>query len=333
MTGHGLARMERAMRLPFPMPLRICGDHDFVKVGAGDAPKVAQSNATHIQQRKTVLPVLIEAKIKRTKEMGCFVAGTLVHTKEGLKPIEQIRVGDLVLSRHESGEGELCYQPVTGTFQYENREVFHLGWEARKEASDGKPAWDEGRVAVTGGHPIWVRQFATRSEYATDYQRSITPVNAWMTVDELFLQQWNDMVHFTPETIPTHAWVTLADGRTAVVSSIDTVLQSENPDIGVEFSDVEYWDGNGATLVFGSGGVQKSTTDPTTTLPYADELDYDYTGYDCDSELSAVRRSGGYLPMRRTVYNIEVANTHSYCVGELGLWVSDMGSDTGSGSV
>lgn len=37
--------------------------------------------------------------------------------------------------------------------------------------------------------------------------------------------------------------------------------------------------------------------------------------------MSVVKRSGGHLPMRRTVYNIEVANTHTYFVGELGLWV------------
>ena len=29
---------------------------------------------------------------------GCFVAGTLVHTKDGLVQIEQIKVGDWVLS-------------------------------------------------------------------------------------------------------------------------------------------------------------------------------------------------------------------------------------------
>lgn len=34
MTGHGLARMERAMRLPLPMPLLICGDYIAMKESA-----------------------------------------------------------------------------------------------------------------------------------------------------------------------------------------------------------------------------------------------------------------------------------------------------------
>lgn len=34
---------------------------------------------------------------------GCFIAGTLVHTDKGLVPIEQIKVGDMVLSQPEQG--------------------------------------------------------------------------------------------------------------------------------------------------------------------------------------------------------------------------------------
>jgi hypothetical protein len=37
---------------------------------------------------------------------GCFITGTLPHTKEGPKPIEDIRVGDYVLSAPKNGEGE-----------------------------------------------------------------------------------------------------------------------------------------------------------------------------------------------------------------------------------
>ena len=38
------------------------------------------------------------------KQAQGFVAGTLVHTDKGLVPIEQIKVGDMVLSKHENGE-------------------------------------------------------------------------------------------------------------------------------------------------------------------------------------------------------------------------------------
>ena len=38
---------------------------------------------------------------------ACFVAGTLVHTDKGLVPIDQIKVGDMVLSRDENNpDGE-----------------------------------------------------------------------------------------------------------------------------------------------------------------------------------------------------------------------------------
>jgi hypothetical protein len=48
-----------------------------------------------------------------------FCAGTLIHTDQGLVPIQDIKVGDLVLSKPESDEGEICYQPVVSTFQHD----------------------------------------------------------------------------------------------------------------------------------------------------------------------------------------------------------------------
>ena len=38
-----------------------------------------------------------------------FVAGTLIHTDKGLVPIQELKVGDMVLSKDESGEGDLVY--------------------------------------------------------------------------------------------------------------------------------------------------------------------------------------------------------------------------------
>ena len=45
---------------------------------------------------------------------GCFMAGTLVTTKEGLKPIEEVKIGEYVLSRSEES-GETSYKKVTDT--------------------------------------------------------------------------------------------------------------------------------------------------------------------------------------------------------------------------
>jgi hypothetical protein len=61
-----------------------------------------------------------------------FVAGTLVHTDKGLVPIEQLKVGDMVLSKHESGEGEQAYKRVVKTFKSETKQ----------------PIW---RIKCTGG--------------------------------------------------------------------------------------------------------------------------------------------------------------------------------------
>jgi hypothetical protein len=46
-----------------------------------------------------------------------LVAGTLVHTDKGLVPIEQLKVGDMVLSKHESNTGEQAYKRVVSTFK------------------------------------------------------------------------------------------------------------------------------------------------------------------------------------------------------------------------
>jgi hypothetical protein len=51
-----------------------------------------------------------------------MVAGTLVHTDKGLVPIEQLKVGDMVLSKHESNTGEQAYKSVVSTFKSATRQ-------------------------------------------------------------------------------------------------------------------------------------------------------------------------------------------------------------------
>ena len=56
---------------------------------------------------------------------GCFEAGTLVATPEGLVPIETIAVGDLVLAQNEA-TGEIAPKPVTDLIRPEPKPLYAL---------------------------------------------------------------------------------------------------------------------------------------------------------------------------------------------------------------
>ena len=111
------------------------------------------------------------------KKPACFVAGTLVHTNEGLRPIEAIKVGDYVLSKPESGIGELAYKRVTKTFVHENREVFGV----RYGIGGGKGAL----LVTTAEHPFWVPTLRV-SDPSVQYGSMTIPHGKWCTPEEIF---------------------------------------------------------------------------------------------------------------------------------------------------
>jgi len=80
---------------------------------------------------------------------GCFVAGTSVHTQGGPVPIEQIRAGDLVLSRL-NGDGEPTYKRVTHASVRENQIVIRVTFGSDDDR------YVEYSVFVTVDHPFWV---------------------------------------------------------------------------------------------------------------------------------------------------------------------------------
>ncbi len=73
---------------------------------------------------------------------SCFLAGTLVSTWTGPRPIESIRVGDYVLSQ-DVETGQLAYQPVLGTTHGPPTPILKLSLADRD-------------VFLTRGHPLWV---------------------------------------------------------------------------------------------------------------------------------------------------------------------------------
>lgn len=82
---------------------------------------------------------------------GGFVGGTLVHTREGLCPIEQVKVGDWVLSRPGNGEGTTGYKRVLHTFRFEGKEVYEMSYYT---AADPMRAHV---LVATGDPPFWVK--------------------------------------------------------------------------------------------------------------------------------------------------------------------------------
>jgi hypothetical protein len=87
-----------------------------------------------------------------------FVEGTLVHTKEGLKPIEEIQVGDWVLTYPDSMnppdfdslDHENLYRQVTQTFVHEDQEFSTV------QVFDITNGIIE-TIRVTANHPVWER--------------------------------------------------------------------------------------------------------------------------------------------------------------------------------
>lgn len=104
---------------------------------------------------------------------GCFVAGTLVATPEGLVPIEQIQVGDIVLSRDEQ-TGETRYDRVTATFVRQGAEIVEVlvtgesGESEVLQTTAEHPFWVEGRGWVKVGDLHGGSRFLARTGHGLD---------------------------------------------------------------------------------------------------------------------------------------------------------------------
>lgn len=87
------------------------------------------------------------AGAKTAGKTCCFVAGTLVETEDGLRPLEEIAIGDKVWARDE-GTGETALKAVTDLIRRHQRVI----WEVSLTGADGASEFFE----TTGDHPWWI---------------------------------------------------------------------------------------------------------------------------------------------------------------------------------
>jgi hypothetical protein len=76
------------------------------------------------------------------KSCSCFVKGTPIWTKTGVRPIESVESGDLVLAQ-DVNTGELKYEPV-------------IGRTVRPPSPIVKVSLDDEQILATKGHPFWI---------------------------------------------------------------------------------------------------------------------------------------------------------------------------------
>lgn len=100
----------------------------------GDASKVGR-------------PVMVNGVDVRNLRRACFVAGTPVETRDGLRAIDRLAIGDQVLSRHEE-TGEIAYRTVVRTIVIDDKQIYRL------VVAD--PAGNRETIRTTDEHPFWI---------------------------------------------------------------------------------------------------------------------------------------------------------------------------------
>ena len=89
----------------------------------------------------------------KKEEPNGFVAGTLVHTDKGLIPIEQLKFGDVVLSKSENNpNGALSYQRITKIHRFEDKTIYMVRFV--EFPSDDSVV--HSGIICTPNHPFWM---------------------------------------------------------------------------------------------------------------------------------------------------------------------------------
>lgn len=245
-------------------------------------------------------------------QAGSFVAGTLVHTKEGLRPIEDIKVGDYVLSKPESGEGELAYKRVSRTYEFDDKEIWYISFHVIENRRRGVPDLD-GDLFVTGDHPFWVAAFDGYAEWSVEAQFE----NAH------FIKSW-----VKAESLQDGMLLLLADGRLVKVGFVYKLIRMQISNLAWFTTDRKHELLEGLVANFRESypklakGVIKDI-DGNTLL----EPDYSWSYNESDNTNYYFNEGIDWQDyshcewFKRKVYNLEVEHYHTYFVTKHGVWV------------
>ncbi|ERS04269.1 hypothetical protein Q674_00375 [Acinetobacter sp. COS3] len=238
--------------------------------------------------------------------MTGFVAGTLVHTEKGLVPIQEINVGDRVLSRSENNEEETVYKSVLNISSSFDSIIFQLCYYNIKNPMSDLQAQI---LYLAGGNLIWV---------VKDEDGNI--IDKWLPV----------------ENIIGGSQVVLNNGDLAEVDGIQEVLRTNNKNVGdifdilndrpeilVDFSHdkLEYYY---IEHLFRTNESYRYEYHSHIEHNFSDKISIMVGNYN----IKVVKEYFDFFEVRtcpqpytRSVYNLEVEDHHTYFVGYDGIWV------------
>lgn len=245
-----------------------------------------------------------------------FVAGTLVHTREGLRPIEQINVGDAILCRAADGRGEPTHKRVLRTSALDDQAVWFVSWE------------DAAMLPQ-------LRQGLTPHQFLEAHGQSFvvtTPHQGFWVVDsdedEL---RWDESSAHAPGQAPKRQWVRadhlsagmsllLADGRHVQVVASRRVYKTDRAQQGW----VDVIDDHAQGLMVDLSGAKAEPAVPVHAWRFTPGHDL-YHGLvenpngahvdDLDSG------SAAHSWCHHKVYKLEVEDGQTCFVDKMGVWV------------
>lgn len=284
-----------------------------------------------------------------------FVAGTFVMTDEDIVPIQNLKVGDLILSNSKDKNGEVEFKPVANIYIHENKEVWmvkSIKYMASFAQINAKKSSDKIRILnsasgsadflATPNHPIWVVGRGIKKSKDSERLDEIVMYSEpyWKRVDQL--ERYEVMVN--------------ADGVMYYIERAQPVYQFDtNINIPLKPSYMWYQDEYYGKNYDKYGNVIRCDADGNWIEPddYGNPDEYEEISpeelerrrnrgwvLDCeyyeqkgiipspiDGILTVENKikdiQSSYIPFLANVYNIEIEDNHTYCVDTAKIIVGD----------
>lgn len=268
------------------------------------------------------------------KQASGFAAGTFVHTAEGWTPIQDVKVGDMVLSKPENGEGEASYKPVLNTFAYENKELWLVvaqkHWSSRDihdkriDREIFKYTLDSPQFLATPNHPVWVVGMGVWDGRMNLESIIPYPQPQWKRVDQL--QQYEIVTNKDGVLF----YIERAQPLFNIEVSQTTLFKHDNHEI-MQMKPSYAWYQDNYYITKDKEDYDQYDMEDGLVIDIANYYETNRTGLYVKNTKGGAGHynlskdeNGHYYPFIDTVYDLEVADYSTYCITKSGVYVHNL---------